>query len=406
MGDMDAPVVLDLADGLDLDGNAPGSYVIVHNKPRGVAVYDGVEMDSNQITHLPQGHVVEVLEVLRLPVAKRIRARIKEPAGWISLKHTRSGYRWAVQEQEAWSPTPFRECTSGMSGVSSSLARTAGSNSGKKTLDRQAAQCPEGGCSMLWTCEGYDGYKCDRCGAVLAGFRWHCPIHSADVCPTCTPPKADEDTEDKKTLSPPPGKLGMRYERFTGEILNVSSGSVAEREGIETGWIMTHINGQPYSDELYKATLGQRRDIVFSVQQGRTVQKTLQAAQDRSLQAAPESHEVSASTAPDGGEWIDRWIEQLDESSGNQLELSRWRGLLAPLALPTPPKTPPKTPPMLSPSRSSDPSFSTDAREFLLPPSDCLQPIVDAPPRASSKSRKASEQSKLKEWQSFTSVHL
>lgn len=50
---------------------------------------------AQEVTRLKVGTIVNVLEVMRRDDLKRVRARIAEPEGWISLLDTSDGYRWA-----------------------------------------------------------------------------------------------------------------------------------------------------------------------------------------------------------------------------------------------------------------------------------------------------------------------
>eukprot|EP00933_Yihiella_yeosuensis_P016167 TRINITY_DN13911_c0_g1_i1.p1 TRINITY_DN13911_c0_g1~~TRINITY_DN13911_c0_g1_i1.p1 ORF type:complete len:533 (+),score=112.69 TRINITY_DN13911_c0_g1_i1:164-1600(+) len=52
------------------------------------------------LAELPCGSVVDVLEVAFLEKENRIRGRIAEPEGWISLKNTETGYRWAERSDD------------------------------------------------------------------------------------------------------------------------------------------------------------------------------------------------------------------------------------------------------------------------------------------------------------------
>merc|ERR1740117_872710 len=65
-------------------------------------VYNGPLLDSNKVTKLQQGTVVNVLEVVTVAEIGQIRARIENPRGvhntptWISLRDMESRMRWAV----------------------------------------------------------------------------------------------------------------------------------------------------------------------------------------------------------------------------------------------------------------------------------------------------------------------
>jgi len=103
------------------EGNAegPGSYMIVHDA---TAVTNGSACTPPIIAELPAGTLVSVLEVLQCPESHRLRARIEAPAGWISLKDTVDGYRWARKHEAqalsiAMAPPPSLVCTSVPGGV-------------------------------------------------------------------------------------------------------------------------------------------------------------------------------------------------------------------------------------------------------------------------------------------------
>jgi len=69
----------------------PGRYVITHD----ARVEDGPTLGSRKVAVLNAGAAVEVLEVVTMPKIRRVRARIENPKGWISLVNMDSGYRWA-----------------------------------------------------------------------------------------------------------------------------------------------------------------------------------------------------------------------------------------------------------------------------------------------------------------------
>merc|ERR1719272_1023389 len=70
-------------------------------------VHSGPLFDSNNVTKVPQGTVVNVLEVVTAKEIGLIRARIQNPRGvhntptWISLRDTENRERWAVPADEA-----------------------------------------------------------------------------------------------------------------------------------------------------------------------------------------------------------------------------------------------------------------------------------------------------------------
>lgn len=71
----------------------PGRYTMVHDCAE---VTKGCALQSKRVGSLPKGTEVDVLEVRVSTCEQRIRGRIADPAGWISLVKTRSGDRWAT----------------------------------------------------------------------------------------------------------------------------------------------------------------------------------------------------------------------------------------------------------------------------------------------------------------------
>eukprot|EP00660_Eupelagonema_oceanica_P015459 gene15459-12869_t len=73
---------------------APGEYVAVERAQVG----ETIERDSAKIAVLPRGRRVRVIEVVRRDDLRRIRGRIDDPAGWVSLEDLgdRVGYRWVA----------------------------------------------------------------------------------------------------------------------------------------------------------------------------------------------------------------------------------------------------------------------------------------------------------------------
>jgi len=78
--------------------DAPGPYRIVNDV--GAIVKCGVDFQSEQVATLSKGSHVNVLEVVPLDAERRLRARIEEPAGWISLLNTKDGHRLAVRSDQ------------------------------------------------------------------------------------------------------------------------------------------------------------------------------------------------------------------------------------------------------------------------------------------------------------------
>lgn len=74
----------------------PGVYVVTHGM---VAVTAEPSQSSAIVTPLLAGHRIKILEVLRLEEEQKIRGRIENPAGWISLVDLANGRSWARREQ-------------------------------------------------------------------------------------------------------------------------------------------------------------------------------------------------------------------------------------------------------------------------------------------------------------------
>lgn len=75
----------------------PGIYVIVHDRSA-VTPTVALGSDADVVAKLAAGAIVEVLEVVHNDKEQRVRARLKKPAGWISLLNTESGKRWAKRQ--------------------------------------------------------------------------------------------------------------------------------------------------------------------------------------------------------------------------------------------------------------------------------------------------------------------
>merc|ERR1712060_292231 len=79
--------------------DAPGRYMVLKR----TAVQLTAKVGSQKFATLEPGCEVSVVEVVDSTEDRRVRARVEEPAGWISLLNTESGLRWAekVEEEEA-----------------------------------------------------------------------------------------------------------------------------------------------------------------------------------------------------------------------------------------------------------------------------------------------------------------
>lgn len=70
----------------------PGDYRLINES----YITNESSMDSADVGELQPGASVKVLEVITLVEEQRVRGRIAEPAGWISLLKLDDGYRWVV----------------------------------------------------------------------------------------------------------------------------------------------------------------------------------------------------------------------------------------------------------------------------------------------------------------------
>jgi len=75
-------------------GDGPGLYRIVRN----TFASSGVALGCEKVQILEEGVVIKVLEVVYSALDKRIRGRIEEPGGWVSLLDTESGARYAERQ--------------------------------------------------------------------------------------------------------------------------------------------------------------------------------------------------------------------------------------------------------------------------------------------------------------------
>jgi len=76
---------------------------------RGTIVTETEDINSRTVAILPNGTVVNVLEIRDLKADHRVRGRIEKPAGWISLRHTDDNYSWTVPKdvrRKAEEPPP------------------------------------------------------------------------------------------------------------------------------------------------------------------------------------------------------------------------------------------------------------------------------------------------------------
>jgi hypothetical protein len=81
----------------DPEVDEPGIYVITHDN---TLVGTTSSLDSDDIDKLSVGTEVEVVELVTMHEEHRLRAKIKDPEGWISLLNTETGRRWAAQKAD------------------------------------------------------------------------------------------------------------------------------------------------------------------------------------------------------------------------------------------------------------------------------------------------------------------
>jgi hypothetical protein len=75
----------------------PGRYYVIKE----AGIMQSLQTAKGSVVGKVQvGDWIEVLEVVNVEAEKRIRARIQEPSGWISLMNNESGTRWAVHEDD------------------------------------------------------------------------------------------------------------------------------------------------------------------------------------------------------------------------------------------------------------------------------------------------------------------
>lgn len=107
--------------------DAPGQYVTIQNE---TFVGAAAEDITASVSTLRYGTKVTVLEVAVLAERQRIRGRIEEPVGWISLLNSSDGHRWARREDGR---------------CQSKSSETAVQQEGDEASDKPQPQ-PSGGC--------------------------------------------------------------------------------------------------------------------------------------------------------------------------------------------------------------------------------------------------------------------
>uniref|UniRef100_A0A7S4Q6U7 IRG-type G domain-containing protein n=1 Tax=Alexandrium monilatum TaxID=311494 RepID=A0A7S4Q6U7_9DINO len=88
--------------------DCPGLYVITHDN---IKVSPQLALGADQtsmvgIQRLAVGTIISVVEVVSFTEAQRVRGRIEDPPGWISLMNTSNGYRWAEKLAAREEPEP------------------------------------------------------------------------------------------------------------------------------------------------------------------------------------------------------------------------------------------------------------------------------------------------------------
>ena len=75
----------------------PGRYTVI----RAAGVMPTMQtLSGDGMPRLTVGQSIEVLEIVHCAEARRVRARIAEPPGWISLANMDTGTRWAVHADD------------------------------------------------------------------------------------------------------------------------------------------------------------------------------------------------------------------------------------------------------------------------------------------------------------------
>lgn len=77
-------------------GDQPGVYILVTD----AILTSGLGLESDDLQWLGTGAMISVLEVVRDEQIQRVRGRVEEPAGWISLVAMDNGQRWAAPVED------------------------------------------------------------------------------------------------------------------------------------------------------------------------------------------------------------------------------------------------------------------------------------------------------------------
>lgn len=162
---------------MPLEPDAPGRYRIVGQE---AFVSLTIRLGGTLISRLQQGEEVMVVDVLCSSEDHRIRGRLQNPAGWISLLNTQTGYRWA----ERVAPDTCRAFY-------------------PKGLNTEATHCS---CGNAFMC---DSVFCRRCGKPR-GAPTHCYCGNAFMsdslfCRKCgrPRPKAPDGVETVSSTGAP-----------------------------------------------------------------------------------------------------------------------------------------------------------------------------------------------------------
>lgn len=75
----------------DTARDTPGTYIVVKECTLGVSA----RLESEDLRDILPGCKLIVVEIVRDVIAQRVRARVAEPVGWISLEDLETGDRWA-----------------------------------------------------------------------------------------------------------------------------------------------------------------------------------------------------------------------------------------------------------------------------------------------------------------------
>ncbi|CAE8630184.1 unnamed protein product, partial [Polarella glacialis] len=78
-----------------------GEYVLIRTAFVSPDLMNLSPDDEDLVDELEADTVIQVIEVVDLVEEKRVRARLAEPAGWITLVNTETGARWARRPDEA-----------------------------------------------------------------------------------------------------------------------------------------------------------------------------------------------------------------------------------------------------------------------------------------------------------------